>query len=165
MAVTAPRGFSPGDAGATIRTWAMRDGDPCHQYIGSKKTHTGLTVAFPNIYQYQHTPFKLLDPSKEGHQLVVAFYLIDPEIRPLVSTSRVPPQQRYWIKLAMEESLNTRFPVELIEKILDDVEDLTSEHEAEGLRHEMLEERQNFWRASDKDHFCITLDIWGEPFI
>jgi len=61
--------------------------------------------------------------------------------------------------------LNTRFPVELIEKILDDVEDLTSEHEAEGLRHEMLEERQNFWRASDKDHFCITLDIWGEPFI
>jgi len=147
-----------------MRTWAIGDGDPCHQYIGSKNIHTGLTVAFPNIYQYRHAPFKLLDPLKDGHQMVVAFYLVDPDIEPLISTSRVPPQQRHWAKVAMEESLDIRLPVELIEKILDDVGDLMGENEAQGLRREMLEERQNFWRQSDNHHFCMPFDIWHEPF-
>jgi hypothetical protein len=142
----------------------MKDGDPCHQYIGSKKIQTGLTVAFPNIYQYHHTPFKLLDPLKEGHQMVAAFCLVDPDIHPLVSTSKVPPQQRCWIKTAIEESLDVRLPVELIEKIMDDVEGLMSEHEAEAIRQEMLEERRKFWRRSDNDHFCIAFDIWDESW-
>ena len=81
MAVTAPRGFSPPPWGRRsydtymgYERWRPMSSiyrfqeNPCH----------GSDGRFPKHLQYQHTPFKLLDPSKRGHQLVVAFYLIDP---------------------------------------------------------------------------------------
>jgi hypothetical protein len=165
MAVTSPKGFLAGDTGATMRTWAMKDGDPCHQYIGSKLTSTGLAIAFPNIYQYRHSPFRLHDPSKEGHQRLIAFYLVDPEIQPVISTSRVPPQQKSWIKAAVEESIDVRLPLELVEKIIDYVEGKMNWDEAVDFRREMLEERKNFWRQNDDYHFCIPFDIWSTDII
>jgi len=147
-----------------MRTWAMKDGDPCHQYIGSKSTCTGLSIAFPNIYQYRHPPFRLDDPSKDGHQRLIAFYLVDPEVLPVISTSRVPPQQKSWIKAAVEESIDVRFPLELVEKIVDCVEGKMSWEEAANFRSEMVEERDNFWRQNDNYHFCIPFDIWDELY-
>jgi hypothetical protein len=94
MAVNYPRGFSAGDTGATLRTWGMRDGDSCHQYIGSRPVHDGLAIVFPNIYQHHQTSFTLLDSSKPGHQTVIAFFLVDPEVQPVVSTAMVAPQQK-----------------------------------------------------------------------
>jgi len=164
MAVTSPKRFHAGDTGATMRTWAMNDGDPCHQYIGSKPTSTGLAIAFPNIYQYRHPPFRLHNSSKEGHQRLVAFYLVDPEIQPVVSTSRVPPQQKSWIKAAVEESIDARLPVELVEKIVNHVEGKMSRDEAVDFRREMLEERVCFWAQNDNYHFCIPFDIWNELY-
>lgn len=164
MAVTSPRGFHAGDTGATARTWAMKDGDPCHQYIGTKETRTGLTMVFPNIYQYRHTPFKLLNPSKEGYQRVLAFYLVDPEIQPVISTSRVPPQQKSWVKAAVEDSIDARLPFELVEKIVDSVEGPMSEDEVENYRNEMIQEREHFWRQNNNYHFCIPFDIWNELY-
>jgi hypothetical protein len=164
MAVTSPKRFHAGDTGATMRTWAMKDGDPCHQYIGSKLTSTGLAIAFPNIYQYRHSPFRLHDPSKEGYQRLIAFYLVDPEIQPVISTSRVPPQQKSWIKAAVEESVDVRLPLELVEKIVDYVEGKMNWDEAVDFRREMLEERKNFWRQNDHYHFCIPFDIWNELY-
>jgi hypothetical protein len=164
MAVTSPKRFHAGDTGATMRTWAMKDGDPCHQYIGSKPTSTGLAVAFPNIYQYRHPPFRLHNSSKEGHQRLVAFYLVDPEIQPVVSTSRVPPQQKSWIKAAVEESIDARLPIELVEKIVNHVEGKMSRDEAVDFRREMVEERESFWAQNDNYHFCIPFDIWNELY-
>jgi hypothetical protein len=164
MAVTSPKRFHAGDTGATMRTWAMKDGDPCHQYIGSKPTSTGLAIAFPNIYQYRHPPFRLCDPSKQGHQRLVAFCLVDPEIQPVVSTSRVPPQQKSWIKAAIEESIDIRLPVELVEKIVDHVEGKMSWDEALDFRREMLDDREDFWIQNDNYHFCIPFDIWNEQY-
>jgi len=142
----------------------MKDGDPCHQYIGSKPTSTGLAIAFPNIYQYRHPPFRLCDPSKQGHQRLVAFCLVDPEIQPVVSTSRVPPQQKSWIKAAIEESIDIRLPVELVEKIVDHVEGKMSWDEALDFRREMLDDREDFWIQNDNYHFCIPFDIWNEQY-
>jgi len=164
MAVTSPKNFYPGDTGATTRTWAMQDGDPCHQYIGSKPTSTGLAIAFPNIYQYRHPPFRLRNPSQDGHQRLIAFYLVDPEMKPVISTSEVPPQQKSWIKIAVEESIDTRLPVELVAKIVDLVEGKLSEDEAVHLRREMLEERENFWKQNDTAYFCLPFDIWNERY-
>lgn len=145
-----------------MRTWAMKDGDPCHQYIGAKPINTGLAIAFPNIYQYRHPPFRLHDPSRKGHQRLVAFYLVDPEVQPVISTSRVPPQQKTWIKAAVEKYIDPRLPVELVEKIVSQVEGKLSRDEAMNHRQEMLEERRNFWTQNDNYHFCIPFDIWNE---
>jgi len=145
-----------------MRTWGMKDGDPCHQYIGSKTISTGLAIAFPNIYQYRHPPFKLDNPSKGGHQRLVAFYLVDPEVQPVISTSRVPPQQKSWIKAAVAESVDARLPVELVEKIMDHVEGKMNWDEAVDFRRDMIAERESFWRQNNKYHFCIPFDIWNE---
>lgn len=147
-----------------MRTWAMKDGDPCHQYIGSKPISTGLAVAFPNIYQHRHSPFRLHNPSNKGHQRLVAFYLVDPEIQPVVSTSRVPPQQKGWIKAAIEESIDDRFPAELIEQIVDKVEGKMGWDAAVDFRQQMLEEREHFWIQNDNNYFCIPFDIWNELY-
>lgn len=163
MAITSPRGFNAGDAGATLRTWGLQDGDSCHQYIGSRAIHSGLGLVFPNIYQHQQTPFRLLDPTKEGHQTVISFYLVDPEIQPIVSTAMVAPQQKAWIRSAVDESVDQRVPTEIIERIMEGVEGLMDIEEAEGYRRELLNTRQKFWEANNNYHFCIPFDIWSAP--
>jgi hypothetical protein len=163
MAVTAPRGFIPGDAGATLRTWGFQDSDSCHQYIGSRVIHAGLGLVFPNIYQHQQTPFRLLDPTKEGHQIVVSFFLVDPEIQPIVSTAVVAPQQKAWIRSAVDKYVDPRVPTEVVEQIMENVEGLMEMVEAEGYRKELLSAREKFWEANNNYHFCIPFDVWSAP--
>ena len=162
MAITSPRGFHAGDAGATERTWALKDGDPCHQYIGSRRIRTGLTICFPNIYQYRQTSLQLLDSSREGHQRVVALYLVDPEIQPVISTTRVPPQQKEWTRSAVEQNIDSRLPIELVERIVDEVDGPLTEEDAGIFRQEIMEEREHFWNQNDSYYFCIPFDIWNE---
>ncbi|KAF5375214.1 hypothetical protein D9758_000496 [Tetrapyrgos nigripes] len=165
MAVTYPRGFSAGDSGATLRTWGLRDGDSSHQYIGSVPIRTGLSIVFPNIYQHRHTPLQLLDPTKDGRMTVVSFLLIDPDIPPIISTSNVAPQQKEWIREALDESLDERIPVEIVEKIMEEVEGVMEEEESWAYSEEMLRERTEFWKRNDNYHFCIPFDIWHGPEI
>ncbi|KAF8665332.1 hypothetical protein AX16_000351 [Volvariella volvacea WC 439] len=105
MAVTYPRGFEPGDVGATLRTWGFNDGDPCHQYIGSIPLYPNKSVVFPNIYQHRLEPFELKDKSKEGFRRVVSFYVVDPDVSPILSTEGVPPQQEEWIRKAVYDEV------------------------------------------------------------
>ncbi|KAF9004921.1 hypothetical protein BDZ89DRAFT_1049319 [Hymenopellis radicata] len=84
-----PRGFGAGDNGATLRTWGLSDGDPCHQYVGSVRIREGLAIVFPNIYQFRHKPVRLADPSKPGLLRMVSFLLVDPDIPPIPSTATV----------------------------------------------------------------------------
>ncbi|KAF5383344.1 hypothetical protein D9757_008414 [Collybiopsis confluens] len=135
MAVSYPRGFSAGDIGATMRTWGLRDGDPCHAYIGSIPIREGLAIVFPNIYQHRFaqfggagntsaqshqpsqpssletetasSPLNSNKTSKQGRFKLLSFLLVDPEI-PLgtvISTRSVPPQQKSWIRAVLLETL------------------------------------------------------------
>lgn len=79
------------------------------------------SIAYPNIYQTQLTPFRLLDPSQDGRLTVVSFFLVDPDIKPLVSTSNVPPQQSTWVRDALYDALAERLPGELIEAVWNEV--------------------------------------------
>ncbi|KAF6754334.1 hypothetical protein DFP72DRAFT_900008 [Ephemerocybe angulata] len=151
MAVSYPRGFIAGDTGATLRTWGLTDGDGCQQYIGALPISEGLSVTFPNIYQTRMTPFKLLDPSKAGSVTIVAFLLVDPDIRPVVSTASVPPQQEKWVHGAVYEALRTRLPVELVEVVL------------EHLGRAFVGALERFTQASNNYHFCIPFDVWNGP--
>ncbi|KAF9486340.1 hypothetical protein BDN70DRAFT_773656, partial [Pholiota conissans] len=163
MAVTFPRGFSAGDTGATLRTWGIRDGDPCHQYIGSVPIRPGLSLVYPNIYQQSQTAFKLADPSKEGHFKVIRFFLVDPDVKPVISTSRVAPQQEEWIHQAVDDNLDTRLPYEMIEKIMESIDGLMTFGEAKDYRQKLIEETRRFTQANNSYHFCIPFDIWNGP--
>ncbi|KAF8226655.1 hypothetical protein L208DRAFT_350947 [Tricholoma matsutake] len=163
MAVNYPRGFSAGDTGATLRTWGLRDGDSCHQYIGSRPVHSGLAIVFPNIYQHRQTSFTLLNPSRPGHQTVIAFFLVDPELQPIVSTAMVAPQQKHWIKQALDESLDRRVPMEVVERIMDYVEGVMEVDEAENYGRALMQARETFRDANNNYHFCIPFDIWSAP--
>ncbi|KAF8913230.1 hypothetical protein CPB84DRAFT_1760716 [Gymnopilus junonius] len=163
MAVTYPRGFSAGDTGATLRTWGIRDGDSCHQYVGEVPIRSGFSLVFPNIYQHQHTSFGLADPSREGHLTGIWFFLIDPEIRPIISTATVGPQQELWIRNELYQSLDKRLPNELIEKILENVEGLMTPKEAGVYREKLVQATEQFTYANNSYHFCIPFDIWNGP--
>jgi len=163
MAVSYPGGFLAGDTGATLRTWGLGDGDPCHQYIGSVPTRPGLGLVFPNIYQHRHTPLRLEDPSKEGHQTVLSFLLIDPEAQPVVSTRVVAPQQEEWIREALYETLGMRIPVELIETITRSVEGLMTQSDAENFKDQILAERDVFRRRNSYHYFSLPFHVWSPP--
>lgn len=163
MAVTYPRGFMAGDTGATLRTWGLRDGDPCHQYIGSRTVEPALALTFPNIYQHRQTAFSLLDSTKPGHQTIVSFFLVDPEIPGVLGTAEVAPQQRDWIRMAMDEAVDKRVPGEVLDQILDMVEGVMDDKEADKYACELREVRERFREANNAAHFCIPFDIWNAP--
>lgn len=163
MAVTYPRGFSAGDTGATLRTWGLRDGDSCHQHIGDIPIRSGLSTVFPNIYQHRQTSFGLLDPSRKGYLKVVKFFLVDPDITPVVSTAQVAPQQYEWISAALFDVLSSRLPTELIQQILDKVEGLMTRAEAQEYKRRFEDAIEQFTQANNSYHFCIPFDIWNGP--
>ena len=133
MATTFPSGFRPHDVGATLRTWGLQSGDECNQVIGSVRLRTGLSIAFPNIYQHCIQGVRLRKGCDEGRLAVLEFYLVDPDVPPIVSTADLAPQQRNWILRALEDSLDRRLPEEILEKIVDMVESVFSDEEAEGI--------------------------------
>ncbi|KAG5349692.1 hypothetical protein C0989_002361, partial [Termitomyces sp. Mn162] len=105
MATTYPRRFAAGDNGATLRTWGLRDGDACHQHIGTRPLTPGLLLAFPNLYQSSLSPFALTDPARPGRLTLVRFGLVDPEVGGVVCTGDVAPQQEAWIREAVYAAL------------------------------------------------------------
>jgi len=164
MAVTYPRGFVAGDTGATVRTWGLQDGDPCHQHVGGVCLRPGLAVVFPNIYQHRLAPFQLQSPSFPGRLTILSFYISDPDVFPITSTKIVSPQQEDWIKKALWESqVGKKLPPELLEHIISEVDGLMTEEEACRYREELGEVREAFRKANDDYHFCIPFDVWNGP--
>ncbi|KAG2048820.1 hypothetical protein BDR06DRAFT_942301 [Suillus hirtellus] len=156
MAVKTPPAFpEKGYQDVTMKTWGLQARKPCHQYIGAVPIHEGLCIAFPNIYQYSITPFSLADPSKEGYQRIIGLYLVDPSIVPLASTQRVPPQQKPWTRLGLEKGTRGIFPVELVDKVLDEVDGLMDIDEAVKHRERMVKERTRLSVLNDVQRFNI----------
>lgn len=67
----------------------------CVQNYGSVNTREGRLLAFPNVFQHRVSSIQLADPTKPGHQHVIALCLVDPHQR-IISTANVPPQQQTW---------------------------------------------------------------------
>lgn len=119
---------------------------PGVQNVGTVDTPEGRLLTWPNILQHQVQPFKLADPTKPGHRKILAFFLVDPNIR-IISTANVPCQQRQWWSNAIqrENGVISALPLELQEHIFHDVEDFPiSLEEAKELRLKLMEERKKF---------------------
>ena len=156
MAVKTPSAFpSRCHQDMTVKTWGLQTGDPCHQYIGAVPLRQGRCIAFPNIYQHHLTPFSLTDPLKEGHQRIIGLYLVDSSTAPLASTHRVPPQQKAWARLSLEAMTRGKFPVELVDKVLDEVDGVIDIDEALKCRERMMKERTRLSALNDVQYFSI----------
>ena len=161
MATTSPSDFMPHDVGATLRTWGLQSGDECNQNIGSVRLRTGVTIGFPNIYQHRLTGVSLKQGCDEGRIVVVEFYLVDPDIPPIISTADVAPQQRDWIYRALDRSLDSRLPPEVLERILSHVVSVLTDEEASKYREEMMREREIFRSQNDSSYFCLPFSVDG----
>lgn len=163
MAVSHPHGICMGDGGAIARTWGFHDGDPCNQYIGCVPIREGLGLVFPNIYQHSRGAFFQEDPSTPTELTILSFYLVDPDIEPIVSTSEIPPQQKEWYQEALYDTLRSRLPTELIDHILCYMDYLMTKDEAIIHERRYSKGRASFQGQTNSNYFCIPFDLWNEP--
>jgi len=73
------------------------------QDTGSIVTREGRLITFPNILQHQAESFELEDKTKPGHRRIVAFFLIDPDVK-IFSTAKIPCQRQDWWEEELERT-------------------------------------------------------------
>jgi hypothetical protein len=144
-----------GDDVAAYRTWGLRDGDESNQYLGHVEIREGLAVGFPNLYQQRHSPVELVDKNRPGRFTLVSIMLVDPDAPLILSTSTVPPQQREWILGVLARSIDERLPMELLIRIVDEVDGLLSEDETNRYQEEMSREREQFQKTNNERYFSL----------
>jgi len=158
-AVTFPKPILPDDSEGVRKTWDLGYGDPCNQILGTVSAREGRAIAWPNIYSHRfHMPFRLADPSKEGRLRIITFWLVDPGVS-VVSTARVPPVTKKWVRRALEEALVESVPVEIIERIVDFVPGLLDETEVEKVRRKVKEQRRRFMDSNERLYFEVPYYI------
>jgi hypothetical protein len=89
---------------------------------------------------------ELTDKTRPGHRKILAFFLVDPNIK-IISTANIPCQRRdWWGELVTPELLRWgKLPVELLDKTLQAVEGFPlSLDRAKELREELMEERKQY---------------------
>ena len=119
---------------------------PALSNLGSVRTKQGRLLAFPNVLQHRVPAFELQDKSKAGQRKILALFLVDPHVR-VLSTGKVPPQQRHWWgeALAADQTVAagwSNLPAEVKDLIFERVEDFPiGLEEAKVSREELMEER------------------------
>lgn len=87
--------YDRNDIRGACELFGLKHADRLNQKLGSFIVREGRCIVFPNIYQYNVTPFHLVDREKKGHRKFLTFFLIDPSKR-ILSTKNVAPQNRVW---------------------------------------------------------------------
>ncbi|KAG8927824.1 hypothetical protein FRC01_006879 [Tulasnella sp. 417] len=146
-------------------TWGLEEGEGSNQVVGAVKTLANRCIAFPNIYQHQVSSFKIIDPIKPGHRKIVALFLVDPENR-IPSTTDIPPQQAHWAREAIfdslvkdNESVKVTLPVELVDMVADNVDNVMTLDEAKANREQLMDERTAFVGVVDEMHFAAEFSF------
>ncbi|KAK6342339.1 hypothetical protein TWF718_007741 [Orbilia javanica] len=123
------------------------------QEIGGIKTINNRAIAFPNIYQHQVQPFKLVDPTKPGYRKVLVFFLCDPSEENDVPTTRVvapqQPEARKDLVEALRQGPLGSLPEEVFRLIVEELPPVVTREEAEKYREELMTERSSFIENSD----------------
>ena len=135
--------------------YGLKNEEALVQPLGAVDTCNGRCIAFPNIYQHRVAPFSLLDPTQPGHRSILVAFLVDPAIS-VISTSRVPPQQKEWMALsdsgsALTDALaGTRVLSELVPEYVDWP---MTRAEVEQHREKLMHERKYFVAENTKTVF------------
>ncbi|EWC43842.1 hypothetical protein DRE_07286 [Drechslerella stenobrocha 248] len=145
----------PQDSNWTIVHDMSREGHSV-QEIGSILTKENRAIAFPNLYQHQVQPFKLIDSTKPGYRKILAFFLCDPTSENSVLTSRVVAPQQPGARSDLEEALRHgplgKLPEEVFRLILEQLPPPISREEAEGYRESLMEERSGYLEENEQVH-------------
>lgn len=105
--------YQQNDETGMREVFGLADEDILNQDLGSVQATAGRCVAFPNILQHRVAPFRLQDPTRNGHRKILAFFLVDPSIT-IVSTSDIPPQQPWSPTSTMTAAQAEEFREELM---------------------------------------------------
>ncbi|KAG6865926.1 hypothetical protein C0991_010427 [Blastosporella zonata] len=134
--------------------------DDSVQDVGAVDTPEGRLLTWPNILQHQVQPFALADPTKPGHRKILAFFLVDPNIR-IISTANIPCQQREWWVDAIYKSVLSGLPAEIKELIIQDVEEdfPINLKEAKEARLELMEERGIYVEVQDHEFHSYDFSL------
>ena len=157
-AVTEPL-YEQNDSRGVKAVYGLQDEKALVQPLGAIDTCKGRCIAFPNVFQHRVAPFSLLDATKPGHRSILVLFLVDPTIN-LISTSRVPPQQREWMAESTQASAVTdalggvRVLSELVDSYLDWP---MARAEAEQHRAALMYERKYFVKEN-------TATVFERPF-
>jgi hypothetical protein len=116
-----------------------------NQRRGAITARQGRCIAFPNTMQHCMSPFELADPTRPGHRDILVFFLVDPNVR-VLSTARVPPQQKDWFKQELRYSAKPlrQLPKTAFDRIIDYLEFPLSHAEALQHREDLMSERGRF---------------------
>ncbi|KAJ7688979.1 hypothetical protein B0H17DRAFT_1012339 [Mycena rosella] len=127
----------------------------CNQDLGRVVIQEGRALAWPNLFQHCVGPFNLADSCKPGHRKILAIFLVDPTIDPIVSATDIPPQQAEWAADALDKAHAD--PTSNLAKVPQELSDMVKEHlpstlmtleEAKEYRLQLMKERTVF----EKDH-------------
>ncbi|KAF3309219.1 hypothetical protein TWF173_011301 [Orbilia oligospora] len=126
------------------QSWAVQE-------IGQTETKKNRAITFPNIYQHQVQPFKLLDPAKPGYRKILVFFLCDPANDDIPTTRMVAPQQPEF-RVEIEDMLRNgpmgKLPEEVFRMVVGMIPEVVGRGEAEGYRRELMKERASFGNSS-----------------
>ncbi|EGW33612.1 uncharacterized protein SPAPADRAFT_136773 [Spathaspora passalidarum NRRL Y-27907] len=146
-------GYEQGDAFYNMYFYGLQDEDVMVRNIGSVEAKENRVVVFPNMYQHHVDAFELKDKTKPGYRKILCFFITDPYNSNVVSTEKVPPQQKEWWN---DEELNYLYPgntkQDILQLKLDSMWPLTMEH-AKTARRELMTERSAYHDEDDEVAF------------
>lgn len=131
-------GYEQNDVRGVNEIYGLEDGKPLNQLLGKLTTKQGRCIVFPNIYQHQVAPFKLVDKTKPGFRKILVFFLVDPT-KKIVSTHNVLPQQPNWNDVMPDAAEKDR--------------KTTSRKEAEEFREKLMFERKYARDEFQKEYY------------
>ncbi|KAJ7119641.1 hypothetical protein C8R44DRAFT_672496 [Mycena epipterygia] len=155
------------DDGECMRTlYGMHRDSECIQEIGAMVTKGGRALSWPNLFQHCVSAFQLADPSKPGHRKILAIFLVDPTVDPIISATDVPPQQAAWAAEAFEEAC--AFPTSALGELPQELRDLIKQQfpetvmtlkEAEAYRLKLMKERTAFVHEHTEKAYGLTFNM------
>ena len=108
--------YEQGDDFYTETIFGIKDEEVMVREIGGIEAKEDRVVVFPNMFQHHVDPFELKDKTKPGHRKILCFFIVDPYNHNVITTDKVPPQQKEWWD---DSSLDYLFPGNLKQQILD----------------------------------------------
>ncbi|KAF3929062.1 hypothetical protein ABW20_dc0104574 [Dactylellina cionopaga] len=115
------------------------------QVIGRIKTKDKRAIAFPNIFQHQVQPFKLVNNTKPGYRKILVFFLCDPSEGHNIPTTKTVVEQQPEFRARTENVLREgplgKLPEEVFEMVVEKLPPVVTRAEAEKYRDELMKER------------------------
>ncbi|KAI8846262.1 hypothetical protein BC829DRAFT_269221 [Chytridium lagenaria] len=126
------------------------------QASGLAESQEGRCLVFPNSNQHRVPSFELEDKTKPGHRKMLVFFLVQPN-RMIPSTRHVPPQQQDWAAESVNEILQEKLPMELVERIVKMSGCTWGEQEDKKLAKLVLQDRMKAREETPSEAYKITL--------